>query len=286
MKITNKLNLPEMVVQAVANERNYDDKTYSVTEILNPVRQILLSRRYKDSLVEDASDRIFALLGTATHYIVEQYESDKALSEERIKYTFDNGYSVTGAFDIYEDKTLFDLKTTSVWSKVYRSGYDKWEQQLNIYRYLLVKQGFEVDALKIVAIYRDWSVGQAKRGGDYPPNQVEVIEFPIWEYSKVEEFIKFQLEEIDSYIRFSDDELPLCSMEDRWATPTKYAIKKKGRKSAVKVFDDIERATEYLREKKDNKLSLETRVGTDKKCVSYCSCNKYCDYYQERYGVE
>jgi hypothetical protein len=283
MKLTNKLNLPEMIVQAVHNERNYDDFTYSVTEILNPVRVILLNRMYKDQVVEDVSDRIFALLGTATHYIVEQYDSDNSLSEERLKVNID-GYNVTGQFDIYENEILYDIKTASVWSSVYKSNYDKWEQQLNIYRYLLHKAGFEVKGLKIVAVYRDWSTGQAKRGGNYPPNQVEVIDFDIWDLDKTECFIKKQLNEIDKYIGVSDDELPVCSPEDRWATPTKYAVMKTGRKSAVKLFDEIDKATEYLREKKDNKLYIDTRVGTDKRCVSYCPVNKFCSYYKERYG--
>ena len=280
MKYTNKLGLPKVVVEAIKqDDRDYDDYTFSVTEILNPTRIIWLKKRHKDEIEVDVSSMIWAMLGTATHYITDQYSTDESITEERLSKNIE-GMTITGQFDLYENKVLYDLKTTSMWTKVY--GYrEEWEQQLNIYRYLLNEAGFEVEELKIIAIYRDWSKYQGMKQGI--PNQVDTINIPMWRLDETEYFIRERLIEIKAMRDLKDENLPLCTPEQRWANSTQYAVKKPGRKSAVKLWDNMAEAQKDAA-KRGKGHYVEIRQGKDKRCIDYCDCKEFCSYYKENYG--
>ena len=67
MALTNKLNLPEPIYNALCSNYQPKKHQYSVTTILNPVRQVILKRRYNDEIEQDCSELIWALFGTAYH---------------------------------------------------------------------------------------------------------------------------------------------------------------------------------------------------------------------------
>ena len=63
---------------------------------------------------------------------------------------------------------IIDYKTTSAWTTVFQSQIKEWTEQLNCYAYLYRTQGFSVDKLEIIAIYRDWSRTNALKDKNYP----------------------------------------------------------------------------------------------------------------------
>jgi hypothetical protein len=69
-----------------------------------------------------------------------------------------------------------------------------------------------------------------------------------------------------------------CSNEERWYSGDKWAIKKLGRKSAVKVFDSEDKAQEELEEfyPDPDIFSLEYRAGKYRRCEEYCDVSKWC----------
>ena len=85
-----------------------------------------------------------------------------------------------------------------------------------------------------------------------------------------------------------DDEIEPCTPEERWSTPTKYAVMKEGRKTAVKVCATEEEAQSFIDdlEKDKDKHTIEVRPGIDKKCEDYCPCYKFCSYYKETHKSE
>ena len=76
MQIANRANLPDAIVQAVINDP-YDAGgcNISVTGLIGPPRIRMLSRAHWDKLQEDASDRIWALVGRIGHGILERAET-------------------------------------------------------------------------------------------------------------------------------------------------------------------------------------------------------------------
>lgn len=286
MKINNKLNLPQPFVDAVTREYEYKDKQYSVTTILKDVREILLTRRHQNEIEQDVADMIWLILGTATHSVLENSKEDDAeFKEEHFVEEVQDGYKLSGQADLYnaETKTVTDYKTCSVWKVIY-DDWDDYKKQLLMYAWAFRKMGFEVNKGQIVSIIKDHSKTKAKVDNNYPqyPVHKKVFEFTENDYEEIEEFIKNKFNEIEQFENTPDDELPLCSEEARWNDGDKYAVKKKGNKRALRVYNTLEEAEEHL--KQDDSLELEIRKGEDKKCLEYCSCCQFCKHWQENYG--
>lgn len=286
MKINNKLNLPQPFVDAVTREYEYKDKQYSVTTILKDVREILLTRRHQNEIEQDVADMIWLILGTATHSVLENSkEADAEFKEEHFVEEVQDGYKLSGQADLYnaETKTVTDYKTCSVWKVIY-DDWDDYKKQLLMYAWAFRKMGFEVNKGQIVAIIKDHSKTKAKVDNNYPqfPVYKKVFNFGKQDFEEIETYIKEKFTEIAKYEKVSDEELPICSEEARWNDGDKYAVKKKGNKRALRVYDTLKEAEEHL--KQDNDLELEIRKGEDKKCMEYCSCCQFCEYWKENYG--
>ena len=286
MKINNKLNLPQPFVDAVTKEYEYKEKQYSVTTILKDVREILLTRRHHNEIEQDVADMIWLILGTATHSILENsQEADTEFKEEHFVEEVQNGYKLSGQADLYnaEEKMVTDYKTCSVWKVIY-DDWEDYKKQLLMYAWVFKKMGFEVEKGQIVAIIKDHSKTKAKVDSSYPqyPVYKKVFNFSEQEFKEIEEFIKDKFTQIEKYEKTADDQLPLCTEESRWNDGDKYAVKKKGNKRALRVYDTLKEAEEHL--KQDDNLELEIRKGEDKKCLEYCSCCEFCSYWKENYG--
>ncbi len=286
MKINNKLNLPQPFVDAVTKEYEYKEKQYSVTTILKDVREILLTRRHHNEIEQDVADMIWLILGTATHSILENsQEADTEFKEEHFVEEVQNGYKLSGQADLYnaEEKMVTDYKTCSVWKVIY-DDWEDYKKQLLMYAWVFKKMGFEVEKGQIVAIIKDHSKTKAKVDSSYPqyPVYKKVFNFSEQEFKEIEEFIKDKFTQIEKYEKTADDQLPLCTEESRWNDGDKYAVKKKGNKRALRVYDTLKEAEEHL--KQDDSLELEIRKGEDKKCLEYCSCCEFCSYWKENYG--
>lgn len=280
MKITNRANLPMPFVRMAEEEYEVKPKRYSVTTLLKPVREILLNRRHNAEIEQDCSDMIWLLFGKAVHAVLEGYsEGASEFAEEKLSYELENGYTVSGVIDLYDlDKAeVVDYKTASVWKAIYKD-YDDWKKQGLMYAWLLRKNGLPCEKVVFYAILKDWSKTKAKTDHEYPQSPVLRVDFNIKEIDEIDKFIRNKIDEIIFYEDKPDSELPLCSEEDRWNDGNKYAVMKKGRKSALRVLDSMEAAEEW--KSTNGGDFIETRKGTDKKCIDYCLCCTKCDYYK------
>jgi len=71
MKVTNKYNLPRAFVDYERSTKySRGDASYSATDLIGPPRIRILRERHQDQMEVDIADRVFALLGTATHHIL------------------------------------------------------------------------------------------------------------------------------------------------------------------------------------------------------------------------
>lgn len=295
MRITNRLGLPEPFVAAARGDGRHAPrpKSYSVTQMSKGVRQVLLERRHADELEQDAADMVWAVFGTAVHSIFESAaETDTQIKEGFVSADMPDGYTLTGIFDLYDDATgtVTDWKTASVWKAV----YDEWEDyraQLLSYCWILRQMGFEARRGQIVALLKDHSKTKAKTDRSYPQHPVFVREFDFTE-EEIEargEWLRGRFAEIERAEQLPDDELPLCTSEERWTKPTKFAVMKKGRKSAVRLYDDKGDAHQRAAMEnghKEGPYYVEERPGTDGRCPDYCAAAPFCAYWRERYGEQ
>jgi hypothetical protein len=282
MIITNKLGLPKPLVDMAQSDYKYAPNEYRVTSLLKGIRETILERRHHSEIEQDVSDMIWLLFGTAVHSVLEGHqEGDQEIKEARLKIPIGD-YILSGQFDLYnaETKTITDYKTCSVWKVIY-GDYTDWRRQLLIYSYMIQLIGFPVEKAEVIALMKDHSKSQAKRKADYPKQPVRKITFTFTEkdFVEIENWLHARFEEIAKAEKLPDDKLPLCTPEERFNSGDKFAVMKKGRKTALRVLDSMEDAENWMA--KNGGDFIEIRKGEDKKCMDYCSACKFCDYYKE-----
>lgn len=272
MKITNKHGLPVPIVRAVEHDIYRRVGDISVTELVKPPQILELERQHDHEITEDAADRIWALYGQAMHYVLQAVATENALQEERLIMQVD-GWAVSGKPDLFEaDGTLSDFKTTSAWSFVFGEKAE-WVAQLNLYALLLRHHGFDVKRLQVVAILRDW---QKSRAGDddYPGAQAIAREVRLWPAEEATRYLERRVslhQEARQHHRW-----PPCSPEERWARPEKWAVMKRGKKRAVKLFDSEDEAVGLLGKLEGDSHRIEHRPGVSARCADYCSVLPWC----------
>jgi hypothetical protein len=283
MKLTNKFGLPDPVVKALTrNAYSKGESNRSITQLIDAPRIRILRQEHWDELTEDVSEKMWAVMGTAAHKMFEDTADDKHISEERI-FTEIDGWVISGAIDVQkiEDDgvTIMDYKTTSVWSVI--MGKIEWERQLNCYAELVRRsKGSKVKALKIIAILRDWRSRDAEEKPDYPRAPIVEVDIPVWPESLAAEYLngRVELHQKAEFDRLTGSELPDCSDEERWIKESKWAIKKKGQKRAVKLFDSEQEARAAL----SDGMELEFRQGEAVRCTAdWCRVSAWCSQFQK-----
>ena len=287
MTITNNLGLPHGLVAAVSPKRHNEPGSLSATTLLKGAKEIILTERHWDEMADDAANRVWAVFGTAVHALLEQEGADD-FTEETLSAEF-GGIKITGRIDNYNMKegVVADYKTASVW-KVKFKDFEDWRRQGLIYSWLLKQNGFPISRCRFIALLKDHSKTEAARSSEYPQSPVHIYEFDVTDeaLAEIEQFIQRKvgayLDCVNNpdlgYQETPDDEIPECSPEERWASPDKWAVMKKGRKSAVRVLDCEEEAQKLALD--DKALYIEFRKGESKKCAGYCPCREFCSYWK------
>lgn len=233
MIITNKLNLPSPFVSFAQRDYVYEPNEYRVTSLLKGIRETILERRHHKEIERDVSDMVWLLFGTAVHGILEKHqELGHELKEERIKVPIGD-YILSGQFDLYNDETkiVTDYKTASVW-KIIFGDFEDWRRQILIYCLMLRKIGFDAQGGQIVAFLKDHSKRDAKIKSDYPQFPVQVVKFNFTDddFKECEEWLQARFEEIAAAEKLPDDELPICTPDERFNSGDKFAVMKKAAK--------------------------------------------------------
>jgi len=290
--ITNNKGFPLALVKAVENDSYSKGKANrSVTGLLAPPRQAALKDIHEDVLTEDVSERTYALYGQLIHLLLERAgEQDRnALTEERL-FTEAEGWTISGQTDTItlteeEGWVVSDYKFVTAYK--FKREYSgelvmpvDYERQLNLYAHLLRENGFRVDELKIVAIYRDWSKLEARRDGNYPQLGAETHDVKLWPAEEAKAF----MEERVRLHQDAETALPFCDDEERWAKPDKYALMPNANSArARKLFDSRVAAFTWAKDPA-NKVKdgwiVDHRVGANTRCENYCIVSEYCEQFQ------
>ena len=290
MIITNNHAVPEQFIRCAKSDKYSKGKAdISVTTLIDSPRISMLRNLHADQLQMDVTDMTYSLLGTACHHILEQSEPlPDEVYEERL-FTEMFGWTLSGAIDVqkYEPDgsiTIMDYKVCSSWAVM--NDKPEWERQLNCYAYLVQKnKDMPVNDLRIVAIVRDWSRRQAKVSAGYPQANIQVIDVPSWTFEERQDYIGKRITAHQGCQQNFDftDPLPLCTDAERWAKPTRWAVMKKGRKSAVKLFDSEREAELFINNQKGaDALYIECRLGEYTRCgENFCGVAQFCDQYKE-----
>lgn len=237
MKITNRAGLPDGLVRAIENDP-YDsgDSDITASTLADPPLLQALKRAHWNELEEDASERVWALLGQAAHVIAERGadKTEGILYEKRL-FMDVLGWKVSGAMDHFTiaKGVLSDLKITSAWTLVYKDRLEDWTRQLNVLAHLIDEAGgYKVTALEVIAILRDWAKRDAERSKDYPTQSVVVVPLKLWPKDKrqayIEGRVKLHQKARELFALGHTDLIMGCTDDERWA--------KKDRKTGVTKY--------------------------------------------------
>lgn len=288
MHYTNKNNLPAGIYEALIKD-TYDgvkdeQDSISISALINPPLQRQLYIKHNSAIVEDASDRLWSVFGSAVHSILGNISDSGRLKEHRLTQVVD-GIKVNGQPDLFDIKNgiLEDYKVTSVWSLVFsgESGKVEWERQLNCYAWLLRKNSYTVNKMQIIAILRDWNKSNAQKDEDYPRSPIQIIQIKDWGFVEQERYIMERVALHKSAQTVGAEHTPICGESDRWFKAGKFAVQEEGKAKATKLTDTKEEAEKFvsgMTEKARKNVTIIERKGIDTKCANYCSVAKFCSY--------
>ena len=266
MSLTNEYGAPDVFVRAVEGDPyTKGEADFSATELLKPPQIVRLTKKHEDSITTDVRDEWWKLLGKGVHNILEQY--GEGLCEERF-FAECNGVKISGAIDMLVDGAVTDYKVTSVFT-IQRGLKTDWEQQLNIYAWLLRQNDITATSLTIVGLCRDWIQSRAAVKRDYPQSPIVPIKVPLWRDERQDAFVENRVR-----VHTMENTLP-CTPEERWARGG-YTVLGGGLKP--RSFDSLNEATNYVHTKQKPDRTFTIKEGGTKfvRCESWCSVSDHC----------
>lgn len=288
MKLTNRFSLPEPFVAAVSGDDYIrGDADFTATELIKPTRILALRRKHDHQLEEDASERVWRLSGQARHVVLERIartNPERYLVEQRFETTMPGGKKISGQIDLYdcEKKILYDWKETSVW-KFMIGDLLEWEQQANINLYLMRQNDFHPRGLKNIAILKDWKARKARFGRekDYPKCAIHVCDLPMWTIGNAQAYILGRIATHEA----SMANPPVCTKKERWQRDATYAVMRKDRKRAVRLFQNKDQAEAAMMQAmrtappwESKQYYLEERQAEPVRCLDFCEVQLFCDF--------
>jgi hypothetical protein len=280
-------------------ERYSKSGDYSVTDLINPPRVVHLKKRYGHKVSPPLDGMVASSLGTAIHEYFEKYldlwcdkhDYDGYVLEEQVQIER-QGRRVSGRYDIREGSSLYDLKSIKVWKLIFDPTLVEYHEQQNLYRLLLkLDKDVDLDELNIVAIYKDWQEGNALRDRSYPQHQIIEYSLNLWDLKDTEKFLDTKLAELIRCEDVKDEELPVCSRDERWerhqgGETLHYGIlKNRKAKRATKVvkggsLDDALGVARTLKGMTKDSV-IEIRYALPRRCQKYCDVNEYCSFWKD-----
>jgi len=295
VKLNNQYGLPQTLINLHNKQRREyaetkDTADMSVTQLIRSPRIDLLRKTHWHEMEEDIADRLWAILGTVIHRIMEEGGDEIHLTEENLRTVLE-GYEIKGGIDVVKKGNRFkilDYKFTRA-IKFQKQDYTDWEEQLNLYRWLAWKVlGFDIDELEVVMFVRDFAQGFADTQKNYPRASAVPIKIKMWPLEKAEAFLRERIlmhQDARRAVEWGED-LPLCTDEDRWKRGSKWIVMKKGGKRAAKIAKDAKEAGEWkMSKKKPDDYEVIERHDKPSRCMGvngngYCGVAKWCDQWQ------
>lgn len=287
MRYTNAAQLPKSLVWAITNSHyELEPGAISVTRLIDSPRIRVLEEEHSDELEQDVSDSVYAMLGSAVHQLLAFYPN--GIPEKRYCAEL-GGQKICGTPDLIEDGVLYDYKVPSTWINSLGMR-DEWENQLNVYRWLLRENGIVVNSLKLVAIFRDWSKSQLLNPREgYPAYPSQVYDVRMWTLRDTEAYI---LDRITMHQR-AQEQLTYCTPQERWQRDGVWAVYYNGKARAERLLPGEIEARDWIVEAGGpidapivdvpNKrgYSIVKRLNEWRRCKLYCPVAEFCAQWKE-----
>lgn len=289
-------------------DHNSEPNTISATELIKPLRQIILGSRVPaDQGAVDLTQMVASRMGSAIHDSIENaWKNNHANALNILGYPkkvverilvnpkpdqlFDGcipvyleqrahrqveRWTVSGKFDFVGDGQVEDFKSTSVYTYLRGSNDDKYVWQGSIYRWLqpdLITK----DQMAIRFLFTDWQGAKARVDPNYPPYRFHSKTFQLKTLHETETFVRQKLALIEQYWDAPEDQIPACSDEDLWRSDPVWKYYKNPQKlsRSTKNFDSKQEA--YLRLSEDKNVGVVIEQPGQVTACKYCKAFSIC----------
>jgi hypothetical protein len=267
MILTNEYGAPDAFIKAIEGDPyTKGDADFSATELLKPPQIVRLYNEHEDTITTDVRDEWWKLLGKGVHSVLENYGEG---SREQRFFAECEGVKISGAIDLLgDDGAVTDYKVTSVFT-IQKGLKPDWEQQLNIYAWLLRQNDITATNLTIIGLCRDWMKSRAEAKADYPQSPIVPIKVPLWRHGRQDDFVASRVR-----VHTMENTIP-CTPEERWARGG-YTVLGGGLKP--RSFDTMNEAANYINMKEKPGRSFSIREGDAKfvRCEAWCPVSDHC----------
>jgi hypothetical protein len=281
--ITNRFSLPQPFVDLVSGDTySKGESDITTTGLAQPPKIAELSRRHGNEITMDASEKVWTMMGTANHYVLEQIalKNPERYITERRYYLNVDGVKLGGQIDLFdrETETLWDYKVSSVY-KAMSDDKLEWTKQANVNKLLCEHNGIHPKKLAVLLVMKDWRRKDSEFKANYPKCAIAEITLPIWQEVETLAYIKSRINLHNAAKMINnEDEIPVCTEEERWAKPTTWAVlKERGAKRAVNGGLYGSEAEAILHAKRIDG-AVEKRDGSNARCENYCQVRKWCNF--------
>ena len=277
-KIVNNHNAPGPLIR-YAQKPHYDsgDSDFTATSLMDEPRIKILTEIHSSEIEDDPYVSPWKYLSTIFHELLSQDAGPGEIAEERL-FTIFEGKKISGAMDLQivlkdengkEKIIIGDYKLTGAYSL---RDTSKWEQQLNIYRWLVEREkpDSEVIGLEIYAFIRDFSMATAERTRDYPSNPGVTLQLPMWDDGEAEEFVRERM----SLHCEAEKNLPDCSHGGRWPGGKKWQVWEDD--ILLDTFRLKRDATAAFHGSDADNAEIVEVVGRYRRCESFCPVSSFC----------
>lgn len=314
MPFTNYDNIPLPLAVWLAANDGYDLQksahVVSATSLMKPTKSLLLEHAVRESpteeMVVDIADLVPSRLGTAVHTAAEVawlHSKDNALRElgypqkiiDAIKINPTHPsedpaldvyleqrtskavgkWIVSGKFDFVMNGRVMDIKTTKTYNWIKGSNDDKYALQGSIYRWLN-PEIITDDYVDIMMVFTDWTPLKAMVDKDYPKKRIIVRSLPLLSLEETERWVKTRLAELERYEDKTQADMPMCTPDELWMDPPKYAYYKNPKAAkATRVFNTPQEANAMkARDGMPNSKVVERK--SEPKFCKYCGGRQIC----------
>lgn len=312
--LTNKYGISDAIVKACMVDNHITIGDISVTQLIDAPQVRMLKKQ--NDIEEDVSDRIWMMMGTAVHYVVElgeitSREARQILEAAEVLVKHDQQKAAEFMYD-FVNKTFPDHRDKDVLTEVtlthsidgmmFSGTFDRFTKSLgllddykntSVYAYMNEESRKKWDAQLNVYAFLLRENGYDVKAAQitaifrdfsagkrfqkgYP--QKPIATFPVKLYSH-----KAMKEYLTERIRLHKnaqmhDQIPDCTIKEMWGTSDTFAVTAPGRTKAIRVFPNENLAQAFVlgNGAKYDKVYIEKRTGERKRCDSYCSVSKVC----------
>ena len=320
--LTNKYGISDAIVKACMVDNHVTIGDISVTQLLD-APQVRILRKMHD-VEEDVSDRIWAMMGTAVHHVlelgeIESTEAKKLLEAAEVLMKHDQKKAADFMYKFvkenYPDAQDPDIMTEVTLSytlegMTFSGTFDRFTiskgllddyKNTSVWAYMNPEGRKKWDAQQNTYAFllreHGYEVNASqitaifrdfsagkKFEKGYPKKPIETFPIKLIDHGTMK---KYLTKRIKLHQQAQNGDIPDCTTKEMWATSDTYAVSAPGRKRAIKVFDDEDMARAFVAGvgAKYKGVYIEKRPGTAKRCDDYCAMKHVCPQNKKRLGL-